>query len=322
MQRSKIFPNVLLCIILALLVSACQSASIPTVNGHSGENGLLSPADLQEANNVAIYTEEGDIIYADSSNVQLNGNTLAVNRERYKDVIGVILDPPALFVGDAYNLAAEALENDIQVMLIYVDGLGWDSYQRALSSGIIHHLADYDVQKAMSVFPTITPVNYAAMVSGQTPLYTGIKQRSDHNPICESIFDLATKLGKTSCIVEGDKQILQFSIDQRLHPDLDGDGGTDNEVFDTALAAIAEGHDLLFVHFHGLDDISHAHGPKSPEAVNKLIELDNKIANLAANWPGAIVIASDHGQHDDGKGKGVHGEFRAEDILTPLFTRP
>lgn len=189
-------------------------------------------------------------------------------------------------------------------------------------------MAGLESEIASGVYPTITPVNYAAMVTGRPPAENGVHKRGDHDLDCETIFDAAAQAGKSVFIAEGDAQILNFSVPQALNADLDGDGDTDGEVFACALAHTAD-TELLFVHFHGIDDTGHAYGPLSPENLEKIARTDAWVGELLSAWDGTVLLSADHGQHEnDGSGdsayadkRGVHGDFAASDLLVPLLTR-
>lgn len=262
-----------------------------------------------------IYTKDGDVV--SSEDYKLDEN-----------VLGVMAQPPESIITDVYHLAKTALDEDLPVMIIYIDGLGWDSYNNALTDGAIPALAGLRAQKCASVYPTITPVNYAAMVTGQTPKYNGVTKRGLRQLNCDTIFDYAAALGKTSYASEGDIQILSLSNTVlELSPDLNGNGTGDDEIFDCAMAAKGQ-YDLLFVHFHSVDDSSHGYGPGSDQAREALVTIDGWCSQLMEGFQGRVIICADHGQHDnDGTGdaayadrSGTHGDFAPSDIFTALLT--
>ena len=231
-------------------------------------------------------------------------------------------------VMDVYNLAQEALDQDQRVLIIFIDGFGYWSYESALERGDIPNLASFESSRASSVMPTITPVNYAAMVTGKPPEENGVVDRKVHRTSCDTIFDYALSLDKTAIIIEGDAQILAFSARQELNPDLDGDGGTDNEVFDCAIAAMNDNYDLMLVHFHGIDDMGHLTGPDSDETRAMIRLMDEYVGQLISKWGGFGIAVADHGQHEnDGNGdaayadkRGIHGSDAESDIIIPLLT--
>lgn len=286
-------------------------------------NEAINSLNMPTASTAAVYTADGDILYTDTEKVEFNRKGQAkVEGKNTEKIVGIILDYPDEFVGTVYEIAKEALCNNEKVMILYLDGFGYDSFELAKAKGIIQNLDRLNVQKAAAVFPTITPVNYAAMVTGQTPKYTGVIERSDHLLNCDSIFDLVLEIHKTACIIEGDKQIIKFSVEQELNPDFDGDGDTDNEVYKSAIKAIKNNdYDLLFVHFHGIDDISHQYGPQTDETMQKIADTDFQVGKLIELWNGKIIVIADHGQHssNDGEHSGNHGTFTSQDLFVPLL---
>ncbi|MGE4484614.1 MAG: alkaline phosphatase family protein [Oscillospiraceae bacterium] len=318
--------KLLLLLLSVLFLTSCAEArSVPTVDARTMENGT---AELKngigitgDAKQLAVYTADGNVYDVSSDDFRLadydDGN-----------VTGIITDPPEASITDVYDIAKDALDKDEPVLIIYLDGFGWRTYSAVLEKGAIPNIGALSAEMATSMYPTITPVNYAAMVTGQTPAHTGVTDRSGHEVSCDTIFDYASSLGKSSYIVEGDMQIIKFSIDQELHPDYDGDGDTDDEVMETALKIVGEGYDLLFVHLHGIDDTSHAYGPDSAELLEKAKQTDKWVGQLVSAWDGGVIITADHGQHTyDGTGNdeyagktGTHGDFRYEDIFIPIIT--
>lgn len=281
----------------------------------------LEQAGLPSAGQALVYTRDGRMLDAAAAEVTLYGNgQVRVAGKDCGHIAGLVLNPPACRLTDAYRLSREALERGERLLFIYVDGLGWEGWQDGLEQGLTPRMSALPANLTVNSYPTITPVNYAAMVTGEPPALSGVDERSDHRLACPSLFDYASEQGLSTLILEGDIQIIQFAVAQTLHPDLDGDGDTDNEVFADALDAVQADYDLVFIHFHGLDDTEHAWGPLSAPARAKLAELDAMIGQLLDLWPGSVLITADHGQHA-AEGKGEHGLFCAEDLFVPLLTR-
>ena len=232
-------------------------------------------------------------------------------------------------VMDVYGFAKDALERDRRVLILFLDGFGYWSFEAALARGDVPNLATLEAHRAAAVMPTITPVNYAAMVTGRPPEENGVTDRSGHTVDCDTIFDYALSLGKTAVVIEGDVQILRFSVPQELNPDFDGDGDTDNEVFDCALSMMDRGYDLMLVHFHGIDDTGHQTGPDSAETREKIRQVDAYAGLLMEKWDGYVIAVADHGQHEnDGNGdeayadkRGIHGSDAESDVIIPLLVQ-
>ncbi len=241
---------------------------------------------------------------------------------------GVILDPPKLTNMDVFAQADAWLAAGERVMILYLDGFGWESFGYAQEQGLIPNLSALPAQRAAALYPTITPVNYAAMVTGRAPGENGVTARGAHDIRCDTIFDRAAAQGKRAFIAEGDAQILRFSVPQELNLDMDEDGDTDSEVIACAMAHMQD-CDLMLVHLHGIDDKGHAYGPRAQETLDKIAQTDWWYAQLAAAWPGRIIVAADHGQHEnDGNGdayyadkRGVHGAFAPSDLYVPFLIK-
>jgi len=84
-----------------------------------------------------------------------------------------------------------------------------------------------------------------------------------------------------------------------------------------------ESPDLLWVHFHGIDDVGHTCGPDSPEWMDKAAEVDEAIGQIWDALPsGTLVIAfADHGMHpvDEAGRLGNHNSLLAVDSFIPLI---
>lgn len=280
---------------------------------------------------VLVYTGDGRILDADASDVTLlPSGGVAVAGEKYEKLVGVMDNADGLRrISDVYTLTVQALDRGERMMVVYLDGFGWQTYEKALSGRLMPVLDSLFCEKAVNVMPTITPVNYAAMVTGKTPFENGVTYRGIHQTETETMFDYCLALGLKPYVVESSTQILAFTCGQELCTDFDGVCGTDNEVTEAALQAMdRESPDLLFVHLHGIDDVSHEYSPQSEELLQKLRETDGYLASLLGTWDGRVIICADHGLHEnDGTGdpayadrRGVHGDFAVSDIFTPIFT--
>lgn len=264
---------------------------------------------------VIVYTQDGGVKrYADGYRVT-------------EKLTGVIINPPSALNSDVYAMALDKLQAGKRVMIVYLDGLGYQTYCYLKEQGLVPHLAALQQGVAAAMYPTITPVNYAAMVSGKAPAANGVTMRGIHQLQCETIFDRAKEMGLKAYIAEGDTQILQFGISQELNADMDLDGDTDTEVLQSAYAGMDS--DLLFVHLHGIDDSGHKYGPRSAETIAKIQQTDAWMGELLAAWDGSVIVVADHGQHgNDGTGdsfyadkQGVHGAFAPSDLFVPLLCR-
>ena len=308
-------------LVIAAALAACvmlcgcgEKYTFTLLEGEAAETAEMKSGTVIPGESL-VYTAKGDVFRAQDYKVT-------------ETLTGVIKSPPERTVMDAYAIAKERLDAGERVLMIYIDGLGYDTFERAVSDGAVPCLAQLHCERAASVYPTITPVNYAAMVTGRPPAENGVTKRGIHAIEGETIFSYADSVGKTSYVSEGDTQILALpGAEMELSPDLNGSGTGDDEIFDCAMDALGD-YDIVFVHFHSVDDASHANGPHSDEARAALETVDAWCAQLIGAWDGAVIVTADHGQHEnDGTGdpayqdrSGTHGDFAASDIFIPFMT--
>ena len=177
----------------------------------------------------------------------------------------------------------------------------------------------------MTVYPPVTVVASAALLTGAPPAVNGVEQRGTRQTAAETMMDVAAAAGRSVVAIEGES--LAFNLrgaDPRLSGDRDGNGSTDDNVLGNALAAIQEGMpDLLWVHFHGIDDAGHTYGQGTPEERAHVADQDRAVGELLAHVPAGtlVIIVSDHGQHpvqEEGR-LGNHGQLLAADMLIPVW---
>jgi hypothetical protein len=267
---------------------------------------------------ICFVGRDGSMLYersAVAAYLEISGNT--VRYKDMRDVAGVMADAPMINVSEVYRDALYLLERGERVLIVELDGWGWEMYSRAHQP----YLGGLGAMKAMAVFPPLSPVGLASMLSGELPVVHGIHDRSTREGASEDIFAKAVAMGRKAIYIEGSTSLIRTSLTPVLSPDLNGLNGTDDEVYDNAKNAMAENPGLLFVHFHGIDDAATAYGPYAPETLAKITYIDSLVADLAAGWYGRIIITADHGLHltPEGISAGDHGVFCAEDMLVPYI---
>ena len=237
-------------------------------------------------------------------------------RDRQKDVVGIWIDAPKASVTDVPALALDALKTG-KVMVIEIDGLGYEAYQQFVQS--CPTLKAFHAQAARTVMPSISNVALAGILCAQTPDKTGVVKRDDRELAVKDMFTAAKEMNKSCAMIEGQSSLVNLNMEQTLNADQNGNG-TDDEVQKSALAAVSSGTDMIYVHFHGVDDIGHADGPLSAQAFAKAKELDGYIAALKQKFFGSIILISDHGMHETNAAQesGEHGAFMPSDMIVPL----
>jgi hypothetical protein len=176
-----------------------------------------------------------------------------------------------------------------------------------------------------SVMPSITPVNFAAMVSGTDLDGHGVQTLKDPFA-CETLFDVVRDAGGRSAGIglsgyTGSELLGRFA-------DICGDAGkgTDDDVAE-AVMEIAErdAPEFLIAQLGKVDDHFHRHGPTSPKVAPMLRETDARLRRLVeglAPLGYGVVVLADHGQHDvvepdNPRFLGTHGTDSDEDCLVP-----
>jgi predicted AlkP superfamily pyrophosphatase or phosphodiesterase len=173
--------------------------------------------------------------------------------------------------------------------------------------------------------PSITPVNFAAMVTGTDRAGHGVGTFKD-NFACETLFDVVRKVGGRSAGIglqgySGNELLGRFA-------DIRADAGkeSDDDVADKIVEISKQHHpEFLIAQLGKVDDVFHKYGPSSPSVAPMLAATDERLKRLVGHLKPlgyAILILSDHGQHDvAGTGneakKGSHGTDTPEDRLVP-----
>jgi hypothetical protein len=236
------------------------------------------------------------------------------------------LPAPAASTGRALPLIADEEIHPRQVALIFLDGFGYIRYIEALHAGLIPNLAALDAPAlGLAAYPPSTSVSSAVILTGAPPEVNGVVTRGMRATDTETFFDVAAAAGLRSVAVEGDA--LAFNLRNAeiiLSGDRDGDGSTDDNVLANTLAVLAQGMpDVLWVHFHGIDDAGHTYGPDTPEERAKIVEVDAAVGVLLSALPPetVVLIFADHGMHTvTGSGRsGNHGQLIARDMLVPVW---
>lgn len=213
-----------------------------------------------------------------------------------------------------------------RAVLIILDGLGFRWYEASRGQGVTPFLDGLDAPTlARSVYPPVTRVSMAAILSGALPSVNGVRDRGTRNLAVQSILQAVTEAGRRAVVVEGEALPINMpGAELRLSGDRDGDGYTDDNTFCNAMAVIAEGlPEFLLVHFHGIDDAGHTYGPDSAEYRERMTAVDGYLERLLAGFPAGtlVLITADHGMHTvhEGDKLGNHGTLSGEDMFVPLW---
>lgn len=237
---------------------------------------------------------------------------------RFDNIVGIYLTNDYQSITKAYYQMVDYLENSEKVMAVLLDGFSYNQFKMADREGYIPFLSKYFKYPALSVYTPVTNSGYAAIITGQTANVNGVHDRSVREMNVDSIFKYSIENKKKSLLLEGDIKILNTEIEPELHIDINKNGDTDDEMYQSALKAAKENYDFIFMHFHGIDDRGHSFGPYAEETMDYIKTIDRYLQNLSEIWDGSIILVPDHGMHETSEGGG-HGICSQTDMLVPYF---
>jgi hypothetical protein len=207
-------------------------------------------------------------------------------------------------------------------VLIFLDGLQYAKLMDLVSTGLYPFFESLkEIHKGLTVYPPITTSATAALLTGAKPEENGVYGYGFRATDLTTLFDLAAENRKTVIAVEGTS--LSFNLrnaETILSGDRDGDGISDDDVFTNSMEIIqSDMPDLLFVHFHDIDDFGHDFGPDSAEYAEAIQRVDGYLTDILQALPPQtfIILFADHGMHTEGEG-GNHGHLLASDLIIPI----
>lgn len=273
---------------------------------------------------IVVITKSGAVhMIPSNSYIDTNKDSVIVidnDNNEIKDVKGIYISHDFHNISDAYYDAKDYLDNNEKVMVVLLDGFSYSQYKNAKESDLTPFLSQYFQNEALSVYEPVTNAGFASMITGETPDINGVHNRDYREMEVGSIFGYASSNNKKSLLLEADIKILNTEIEPVLHLDNNNDGDIDDEIFETALEVSQGDYDLVFIHFHGIDDRGHSFGPDFDETMNYIEKVDGYIRDLDQVWNGVMILTSDHGMHKTIKG-GSHGLCRYEDMIVPYFKK-
>lgn len=236
------------------------------------------------------------------------------------------LPPPAQASGAVIGEIAEDLAGCGRVAVLAPDALGvfpWRRWRKEMPFLWSLH-AEHSVV-LRSIPPSVTPVNFSAMVTGAEMPVHGVRSKTDAIA-CETLFDVVRRAGGKSAGV-GQEGHTGCELLAR-HACIRGNvpAGSDARVADKIIQIVDDGApQFLIAQLYEVDWCFHKFGPSSPSVVPILRETDGRLERLTRHLKPAgygVIILSDHGQHDvpdapDGQNKGDHGTDAPEDCLVP-----
>ncbi|MHA1185934.1 MAG: alkaline phosphatase family protein [Candidatus Heimdallarchaeota archaeon] len=215
-----------------------------------------------------------------------------------------------------------------KVILFHLDGFGWKFWKNLSTHGYIDlNLTILFNEPALTAYPPITNVATATMLSGFWPSDTGITTRQNHQLNVDSIFDVATENNFTTEIIEGNAGFIDITADfESWLPDINASGTNDDEIFVKTIESVNSSRsEVLFTHFHGIDDIGHSYGPNSLEWLQKVEQIFDYLNEIIKHIDDStlVIFTADHGMHisDDPSDYrvGTHGECFYDDMIVPII---
>ena len=210
-----------------------------------------------------------------------------------------------------------------RVLIVSVDGLRPEAISLAPMPNLqkLMQTGAYSLT-AQTVFPSVTLVSHASMLSGLCPAKHGVdwNDYSPENGIAEGtdLFDIAHAAGLETWMYVGKRKLIQLTGSPSLTDFVKG-SDRDSELADELLEEFPENFGVLFVHFATVDGMGHEYGWLSPEQLNVAFRADEAIGRILAELDARnlrnetlIIVTADHGGHDTS-----HGSSRPEDMTIP-----
>lgn len=306
---------------------------------------------IEVIKNFEIKAEDGQVYQLDDldlvrpvcvnsdGSMDFNGNhiipeSITINEQEIVQESGNIQDVTAT-AAHALGLEMENLDGNPlvegtydHVVLIFLDGFGYYTYQKILKQNLIPNIiADGAIIPAITVYPPRTTTSSAALLTGLAPNRNGVYKSGIRNTDAETIFDKANEKGLTSVAIEG--EALAFNMpgaDVVLSGDSDLNGGTDDNTFNNAMETLQNGvPNLVWIHFHGIDDMGHTYGPNTDAVFDKVVEVDRYVGQITEILPEntLIIIFADHGMHSSQEEdeSGTHGNLIYADMVIPIIIK-
>ena len=175
---------------------------------------------------------------------------------------------------------------------------------------------------AQTVFPSVTLVSHASMLSGLCPSKHGVDW-NDYIPERgyaqgTDLFDIAHAAGLRTYMYAGKEKLQQVtepaSLDRFVYVN-----DRDLVLTERLIAEFPQDFGVLFIHFPLVDGMGHEYGWLSPEQLSVIRRADEALGLLLAELDARslhnetlIIVSSDHGGHGTS-----HGGSSPEDMTIP-----
>ncbi|ACV64200.1 hypothetical protein Dtox_3481 [Desulfofarcimen acetoxidans DSM 771] len=282
---------------------------------------------VKEGDNLLVMTEKGKYRMVDNSGYfEVRDNNISYlqpeDRTILEQVRGVILRPPAASIMDTYYDARHYLEGGDRLLVLVLDGLNYNQYSYAAANGYMPFLKRYGTAvKASGVYPPASNVGLAALLTGQAPEENGIVSEKDRQLKASSIFAEANRLSKKVLFLEAAPNRLDTEIQPLPVTDRNSDGNTDDDLYETALANLDKGYDLIMVRFHDIDETGQRYGEIARPTMQAISSLDNYLSKIISKWSGKVIITANQGSMS-GKLVGAEAIFSNNNMFVPYWRIP
>ena len=232
--------------------------------------------------------------------------------------------PPSSAEDSPIDEVTESIHQTERLVVVVIDAFGVSTWRKVSGKTLTFNcIRDLHGTVIRSVMPSITPVNFATMLTGASPGVHGIRNREQ--PLRnETIFHVMREAEMVSATAARAESSLGILISP--HADRPGLAASnlDSEVTEIACRMIDEDANLLWVQLLDVDDAGHAHGPHSHESEEAAGRADANLRLMleAARVRGySVMVLADHGQHPSSEGpyRGVHGTDAPEDLNVPFL---
>lgn len=208
-------------------------------------------------------------------------------------------------------------------VMILLDGLQYEKLAKLIKGNKLPFLDSIGkIKPGLTAYPPVTTTATASVLTGTMPRNNGVYSYGYRSTETTTLFDLAKYNDMSVTAVEGAS--LAFNLrnaETILSGDRDGNGFSDDNVCLNSLDVIQSNMpDLLYIHFHNIDDMGHEFGPESPEYESAIIRVDSYLESIINALPENtfIIIFADHGMHTTEDG-GNHGTLTSEDLIIPII---
>ncbi len=210
-----------------------------------------------------------------------------------------------------------------RVLILTIDGLRPDAIPAAPMPNLINLMQNgaYTLS-AQTVYPSVTLVAHASMLTGLCPAKHGVNW-NDYQPLRgyaqgTDLFDLAHAAGLQTVMHVGKEKLRQITEPSSLDT-FTYVNDRDLVVAQRLLDDFPQDFGVLFVHFPLVDGMGHEHGWMSWQQLSVASRADEALGNILAELDARglrgetlIIVTADHGGHDT-----THGTRLPEDMTIP-----